>query len=1126
MDETVEATAKSFVLGGDRLDDMPPTFFIGLGGTGGRVVDVLATRLKAEKNWDKHKDLIHFISVDTDRGELAELAKHGQSTSPIAISEKPARIKAIRGLTPGIARNARVAGWVHDWYVFRAATTPGAGQIRLESRFSLYCQLADGQRNNFRSLLSDRLSLALRARNANAGDDAVVRFFIYGSLAGGTGSGANLTVAYLCQRLARMAGIPDVGIQVFGTFFLPSIFRSVVPGPLVNAVNANGYAALKEIEHFMALRYRKKPAEDPVVREEYVHDPAATPGKTVGEEDYVQQPPFSWVYLVDLPEGRTVDPKEIYRTVGEIALLQLFTPILRTQNSAGDNFDQLQMAARDGFFAMQYGSVGAAVVEFPRTALVNYFARRLTIDALNRFVVGRGSDAEADNADALTATEDFRKLSETEQNRLLDEAFLEFIDSEARREKGPPSRAGIFSEIAAMKPTAERDLAAEFSSILKSWYDDFDSKIAIAGVDGPSLSEENPTLDGFHRNLVGDFKVAMATSKAKLAQVERELRDGDSFDKLFNGVSPLMQRYFLVHTNQLGAAIRDRIAADLADDNERARALQWCLLPGPDGANDGLLQLAYAPVDPELYDPDNKEIRKRVQQANAAMRKTLETIGSGRREKAFSEARQAVMNQFNSDVVNNIKDALARHYWREVTALLRKEIGRRLDLFRNTAKAAMGAVTRLETEAKQSQASGVALPPMRESFEGASEGTTAIAGGSFHLGTEVFLDQRAGQRHWNAVFDLAILPSFDLQPNVLAEKISDALAKMLKAQSGGGKAVAGLKVLTEVAVAIDNDLRQRMATFLENGFDLLGGLELEARIVAARQRGDLTAERVNEVPDAAIELYVADKVKYVARMSGPLARLDRGLIPAADLEPFEPHFFGIPKTAKGKGGNLAGTPAPEIVKSAIQRAVAGFEEIKDWNTPDVLTVYQGILGLPLYTWLDVTHELERSYKHESADPERSVPIHTDQRYETTGFHGNTGLGLPNLTVVERQEWEARKAEAERQRRVEVLLPSIVRLMAAEFVIQDGPGYVTAMDGEKSLLGATLTAAIDALAAQMADPDVADAFLESAGAPTEAQYLAVEKSLKSAMAKASVGKRSADVASAKALQAAIPKARAL
>lgn len=74
---------------------------------------------------------------------------------------------------------------------------------------------------------------------------------LVGSLAGGTGSGIFLDVAFLLRQLTKDED------QLFGYFLLPDIY---VNRPGTQNVEANAYAALKELDHFMSLqgtfRYR------------------------------------------------------------------------------------------------------------------------------------------------------------------------------------------------------------------------------------------------------------------------------------------------------------------------------------------------------------------------------------------------------------------------------------------------------------------------------------------------------------------------------------------------------------------------------------------------------------------------------------------------------------------------------------------------------------------------------------------------------------------------------------------------------------------------------------------------------------------------------------------------------
>ena len=89
--QTPPQPQKPVVLGFDALKGVPPTFFLGMGGSGGRVVDVLARRLKAEPTWARFQKLIHFVCVDTDANDLSRLARRVE-TSNISVLGKCRRM--------------------------------------------------------------------------------------------------------------------------------------------------------------------------------------------------------------------------------------------------------------------------------------------------------------------------------------------------------------------------------------------------------------------------------------------------------------------------------------------------------------------------------------------------------------------------------------------------------------------------------------------------------------------------------------------------------------------------------------------------------------------------------------------------------------------------------------------------------------------------------------------------------------------------------------------------------------------------------------------------------------------------------------------------------------------------
>lgn len=1112
-------TKQAFMLGLNRQDTLPPTFFIGLGGSGGRVVDILAQRLRAEAAWPKFSELVHFITIDTDQGDLDRLIKRGHVVSNISVSSKPDRVKGFRGEIPGIESDEKVTSWVHDWYNFRAASSKGAGQIRLESRFSLYCQLREGKSQNVRSLIEDRLSIALRSRNANTSALPEARFFLYGSLAGGTGSGANLSVAYLCRRLAASAGLPDIGISVFGCFFLPSLFRKQVGAELINSINSNGYAALKEIEHLMELRYRNAPSgDDQTVSEEYVHDPRANPTRKLTAVDSVTGPPFNWVYLIDEPEGTTIDPSQVYRAVGEVALLQMFSPILRKQDSANDNFEKLQMDARNGYFAVQYGSFGAAVVELPRAAMTAYFARLASIDVMERMIVGRGGGEAADKLEKFMKSKEFQELSDAEQNRMIDQSFCQFIEHQADREmKRTPPAPGMFSQIKSMEPTEERNLVAEFEAELKGWHDDTSNELKIGQLDALNISEENPSIDSFYGHLIQDFKKASTVISKAVAAIETRITDG-VFDDLFSEVSPLMQRYFLVQMNDRGAAIRELLAGEGDEEETEDRSMQWCLLPGGED-DDGYVDLARAIPTRADYDPEASEIKKLVQDANRRLQDAARTSFQGRRDRAMNDARLSIASSFNNDVVDTIRVALMQLFWRDVMRILRKELGVRLGVYRGMAKAGLGAVSRLQAEAERSRRAGTELGSFRESF--AVKDRNDADDRTFHLGTAVLCDHRSNVVLWDHVYRLCISQRFDQRLSELILVVNERLTNFAKEQ--GAKAIVGQDILIEVMEAIDNALRDRMTTFLKadaTGIDFIGGLELEARIrLATTPLSPLPdATQVNGIPDNSVQSYIEDKLSYAIRMSAPLARFDRAMVAGGDLAPYEPQLCGVP-VVKGVGGKVDEPGQPEVSRAAIERKTAGFQAVEDWQMPDLMTFYQGVLGLPLYAWADVEQSLMPSYSHEVSRV-APTPLHTDQRYEPRGFHTQRGLGLPDLSIAARMRWEADSAELLRQQAEQGLRRKVVLLMAAGVINKDDGAYFLAFAGAKMPLGARLCEVVPTVLEKLRTPEISRALLAQAGTVTASAMTALCAELDTAITLAAFASDDAEAQACRELRAAV------
>lgn len=121
----------------------------------------------------------------------------------------------------------------------------GAGCIRQIGRFLLISNAGA-----VCAKIQSKCMAALQAYNEDTLD-----VYIFAGLSGGTGSGCFLDVCYLIRRIARFN---NWNVRIFGYFFMPDVLISKAgaaarPAEVANN-NANGYAALKELDYLMSLK--------------------------------------------------------------------------------------------------------------------------------------------------------------------------------------------------------------------------------------------------------------------------------------------------------------------------------------------------------------------------------------------------------------------------------------------------------------------------------------------------------------------------------------------------------------------------------------------------------------------------------------------------------------------------------------------------------------------------------------------------------------------------------------------------------------------------------------------------------------------------------------------------------
>jgi hypothetical protein len=202
-----------------------------------------------------------------------------------------------------------------------------------------------------------------------------VNIFVVSSLAGGTGSGMFLDIAFILRNL-------NPSSNVSGVFILPRVFARL---PGADLIKANTYAALKEIETFSKI----KDTEARVI--DYGTDMI-----------HIKRPPFDMTYVIDsVNEVENVinDVKILNSRVAEGLYILIGSEIGTGNTNAIDNIkSHLASAGLVNTHSASYCSFGVASCRWKAEEFTKNYERRQLESA--HAVVNAMMDAPADAAAA------------------------------------------------------------------------------------------------------------------------------------------------------------------------------------------------------------------------------------------------------------------------------------------------------------------------------------------------------------------------------------------------------------------------------------------------------------------------------------------------------------------------------------------------------------------------------------------------------------------------------------------------------------------------------------------------------------------------------------------------------
>lgn len=232
--------------------------FIGTGGSGTKALIKLKKTMEHQVDFECFSQRTMFLCIDSDWGEIEKYQNNGifQSSEVIKFPFEGAH----GNINPDKIM-PQTKAWVHKdlWVATGGAgadVTPppefngtGAGAKRQCGRVLFTQPAAQAELYNGLSKITDKL--------AKLGSTPKIKVFFLTGIAGGTGSGTIVDLAYLCRYyLKGILGVAYNRVNFSAYLLLPSACGKVKEPSDRQIGNQNAYAALKEIDYYMTISNR------------------------------------------------------------------------------------------------------------------------------------------------------------------------------------------------------------------------------------------------------------------------------------------------------------------------------------------------------------------------------------------------------------------------------------------------------------------------------------------------------------------------------------------------------------------------------------------------------------------------------------------------------------------------------------------------------------------------------------------------------------------------------------------------------------------------------------------------------------------------------------------------------
>lgn len=343
-----------------------PTLFVGVGGTGCKIVKGVADRCQPSET-----ENINFLCLDTNVNDLMDVARGRKHIYCVQTSNTQTV-----GSYLDYDDDARKKWFPKNAVMYDKTVSEGAGQVRAISRLALNATIKTG---NIRPLYN---SIDDLFRKTGKDMKQAMRVVIATTASGGTGSGIILPLSMFIRDYVKKK-YPNTSLIVRALVLLPETLDSVISSQTERDSQArNAYATVKELNAFMMKGSGFIDMDEDLKQFKNLGIDVPIAGSEAHKT--LSLLPLDFCFLMDGQDSEDSTMISIGQYIEQAAQAlyeQNIGPMQRNAFSVEDNIIK-EMTKPGNYGRNRFGGIGAGVLRYPYEKIADYVAYDLAIDSI------------------------------------------------------------------------------------------------------------------------------------------------------------------------------------------------------------------------------------------------------------------------------------------------------------------------------------------------------------------------------------------------------------------------------------------------------------------------------------------------------------------------------------------------------------------------------------------------------------------------------------------------------------------------------------------------------------------------------------------------------------------------